>query len=265
MALDLAEKIQGEIVNADAFQVYSGLQVLTARPTDSEMRGIVHHLYGYVDNFTQEDVTGWVQKAADIIPKIKNPIVVGGTGFYLSVLMNGISPIPDISPEIRELVRQMNPEEVVAKLTKGEIPKDIQRQKRALEVLLETGSPIEDFQNLPKKKYLDVNFKSVVVLPPREKLYARIEKRLIQMLEQNIVGEVQNLLNSSATGGVMKAIGVKELVDFIEKKSDLRTAAERILLATRHYAKRQTTWFRHQMPTDAQIIKTPDIKEVITK
>ena len=85
------------------------------------------------------------------------------------------------------------------------------------------------------------------------------------MLDQNVVEEVQNLLNSSATGGVMKAIGVKELTDFIEKKCDLETAIERILLATRHYAKRQITWFKHQMPSDAQIIKTPELKEVITK
>ena len=264
LALDVAEKIKGEIINADAFQVYNGLQILTARPIPSEMRGIHHHLYGYVDNYSQEDVAGWVQKASDIIPKIKNPIVVGGTGLYLSVLMNGLSPIPDVSPEIRELVRKMKPEEVVAKLTKGEIPLDIQRQRRALEVLMETGKPIEYFQNLPKKKFVDVDFKSFVLLPDRKELYARIETRLIQMVEQNIVGEVQQLLSSSATGGVIKAIGVKELTDFIEKKCDLPTAVKRILLATRHYAKRQMTWFRHQMP-EAKVIKMPELNEVITK
>lgn len=265
LALDLAEKINGEIVNADAFQVYSGLQILTARPIESEMRGISHHLYGYVDNFTQEDVAGWVQKAVSIIPDIKNPVVVGGTGLYLSVLMDGLSPMPDISPEIREQVRQMNPKEVVARLKKVEIPKDIQRQCRALEVLLETGKPIEYFQSLPKKKYIDADFRPIVLLPDREKLYKKIEERLIQMLEQNIVGEVQNLVISSASGGVMKAIGVKELIDFIEKKIDLPTAMERILLATRHYAKRQMTWFRHQMPENSLILKNSDLKDVITK
>ena len=265
LALDLAEKIGGEIVNADAFQVYQGLQVLTARPTESDMRGIAHHLYGYMDNFSQEDVAGWVQKAASIIPNIKNPVVVGGTGLYLSVLMNGLSPMPDISPEIRERVRQMEPQEVIAKLKKVEIPKDIQRQRRALEVLLETGKPIEYFQNLPKKKYIKADFCPIVLLPERKKLYEQIEARLIQMLGQNIVGEVGDLLNSSATGGVMKAIGVKELIDFIEKKTDLPTATERILLVTRHYAKRQMTWFRHQMPENSKVLQTPDLKSVITK
>ena len=265
LALDLAEKIKGEIINADAFQVYGGLQVLTARPTSSEMRGIPHHLYGYVDNFTQEDVAGWVQKATSIIPNIKNPVVVGGTGLYLSVLMNGLSPMPDISPEVRDGVRQMDPKEVVSKLKKVEIPNDIQRQRRALEVLLETGKPIEYFQKLPKKKYIDADFRPIVLLPEREKLYKKIEERLIQMLKQNVVGEVQNLLVSSATGGVMKAIGVKELIDFINKKSDLPTVTERILLATRHYAKRQMTWFRHQMPENSLILKEPDLKDVITK
>ena len=265
LALDLAEKINGEIVNADAFQVYRGLQVLTARPTGAEMHDIPHHLYGYADNFTQENVAGWIQKAASIIPKIKNPIVTGGTGLYLSVLMNGISPIPDVSPEIRKQVRLMPPKEVLAKLTLGKVPRDIQRQRRALEILLETGQPIDYFINLPKRKYLDANFKCIVILPSREKLYTRIETRLMQMFEQNVVEEVQNLLNSSATGGVMKAIGVKEIIDFIEKKYDLPTTMNRILLATRHYAKRQITWFRHQMPESTQIIYNPNIEDVITK
>ena len=265
LALDLAEKIHGEIINADAFQVYSGLRVLTARPTKAEMQKIPHHLYGYVDNKNQEDAVGWVQKASAVISEINCPIVVGGTGLYLSVLINGVSPMPHIRSEIREQVRRMMPKEVVSRLTKGNIPRDIQRQRRALEVLLETGKPIEYFQMLPKKKFLDVDFRSIVILPPREKLYRQIEERLIRMLEQNIVGEVQNLLANSASGGVMKAIGVKELTDFIEKKCDLETASKRILLATRHYAKRQMTWFRHQMPADTQILKVPDIKNVITK
>jgi len=264
LALDLAEKIGGEIVNADAFQVYAGLQVLTARPTSAEMRGIPHHLYGYMGNAAQEDVSCWAQKAASVIKEIERPIVVGGTGLYLSVLMNGLSPMPDISPEVRTLVRQMSPNEVRMKLTQGEVPLDIQRQRRALEVLLETGKPIEYFQGLPKEKFLEANFNPVVLLPPREKLYARIETRLIQMLGQNIVGEVQNLLASSATGGVMKAIGVKELIDFIEKKTDLKNAAERILLATCHYAKRQRTWFKHQMPAETLMIEEADLKKVIT-
>ena len=265
LALDLAQAINGEIVNGDAFQVYSGLQILTARPTKADMQGIPHHLYGYVDNFSQEDVAGWVQKAAEIIPEIKNPIVVGGTGLYLSVLMDGLSPMPDISEEVRGRVRAMDAQEVVAKLKKGFVPHDIQRRRRALEVLLETGKPIEYFQAQPKKKFLKADFKPVVLLPDREKLYAKIKTRLIQMLEQNIVGEVQDLLTSSATGGVMKAIGVKELTDFIEKKCDLPTAAERILLATRHYAKRQVTWFRHQMPEGTLVIKEANLKDVITK
>jgi len=265
LALDLAQAINGEIVNGDAFQVYSGLQILTARPTKADMQGIPHHLYGYVDNFSQEDVAGWVQKAAEIIPEIKNPIVVGGTGLYLSVLMDGLSPMPDISEEVRGRVRAMDAQEVVAKLKKGFVPRDIQRRRRALEVFLETGKPIEYFQAQPKKKFLKADFKPVVLLPDREKLYAKIKTRLIQMLEQNIVGEVQDLLTSSATGGVMKAIGVKELTDFIEKKCDLPTAAERILLATRHYAKRQVTWFRHQMPEGTLVIKEANLKDVITK
>ena len=262
-ALDVAEQLKGEIVNADAFQVYQGLQVLTARPSENEMREIPHHLYGYVDNFSQEDVAGWVQKASEVIQKIDHPVVVGGTGFYLSVLTEGMSPIPDVPTEVRDQVRAMSPHEVMARLTKGEVPRDIQRQRRALEVLLTTGHPIEYFQNQPKKKFLEADFKTFILMPPREELYVRIEARLVQMVQANIVGEVDVLLKSAATGGVLKAIGVKELTDFFEKKIDLPTALNQILLATRHYAKRQTTWFRHQMP-EAKIIKRSDIKEVIT-
>lgn len=264
VALDLAEKFHGEVVNADAFQVYQGLQILTARPDETEMRGIPHHLYGYVDDFSQEDVVGWVQKAADLIPSLKNPIVVGGTGLYLSVLINGISPIPDVSSEVRNKVRQMDPKEVLAKLTKGKVPRDIQRQKRALEVLLETGHPIDYFQKMPKKKFLDADFQGIILLPDKEKLYARIEKRLIQMLQDGAVEEVAGLIKRKASGGVMKAIGVKELIDFIEKKDDFDTAAKKILLSTRHYAKRQSTWFRHQMPENFSIIKDTKLPKVIT-
>ncbi|MBR6231718.1 MAG: tRNA (adenosine(37)-N6)-dimethylallyltransferase MiaA [Alphaproteobacteria bacterium] len=264
VALDLAEKFRGEVVNADAFQVYQGLQILTARPDETEMRGIPHHLYGYVDDFSQEDVVGWVQKAAVLIPSLKNPIVVGGTGLYLSVLINGISPIPDVSSEVRNKVRQMDPKEVLAKLTKGKVPRDIQRQKRALEVLLETGHPIDYFQKMPKKKFLDADFQGIILLPDKEKLYARIEKRLNQMLQDGAVEEVAGLIKRKASGGVMKAIGVKELIDFIEKKDDFDTATKKILLSTRHYAKRQSTWFRHQMPENFSIIKDTKLPKVIT-
>ena len=264
VALDLAERFRGEVVNADAFQVYQGLQILTARPTEDEMRGIPHHLYGYVDDFNQEDVVGWAQKAANLIPSLKNPIVVGGTGLYLSVLINGISPIPDVSSEVRDKVRQMDSKEVLAKLTKGKVPRDIQRQKRALEVLLETGHPIDYFQKMPKKKFLDADFQGIILLPDKEKLYTRIERRLIQMLQGGAIEEVANLVKRGASGGVMKAIGVKELIDFIEKKDDLEAAKKKILLSTRHYAKRQSTWFRHQMPEWFSIVKDTELQKVIT-
>ena len=264
VALDFAEKIQGQIINADAFQVYQGLQILTARPSESEMRGIPHYLYGYMDDFSQEDVVGWGKKVADLIPTLENPILVGGTGLYLSVLINGISPIPDVSPEIRNKVRQMDSNEVRSKLTKGRIPCDIQRQKRALEILLETGYPIDYFQKLPKKKFLEADFRGIILLPEKEKLYTRIEKRLNKMLQEGAIEEVKRLIERGASGGVMKAIGVKEIIDFIEKKENLEMTTKKILLSTRHYAKRQSTWFRHQMPENFSIIKDTKLPKVIT-
>ncbi len=250
LAFQMAKELSGQIVNADAFQVYSGLRVLTARPTIQDENEVPHHLYGYADNDFQENVQGWLNKACEILPSLSNPIVVGGTGMYVNALINGINEMPDIPDEIRQSVRQMDIKEVRSLLKGQSVFPDPQRQRRALEVFLATNRTIEYFQKQPSKKMIDADFYVILVQPPRQIVYDKIAKRLDVMMEQGVIQEVENLLKSNACGGVLKAIGVKEIAQFLNKELTLEQTKEQILLSTRHYAKRQMTWFRHQITPD---------------
>ncbi len=263
LAMALADSYHGQIVNADAFQVYQGLRVLTARPSREEEAQYPHFLYGYADNNTQVSMADWLKKLKGILPELSCPIVVGGTGLYIHALMEGISQIPDIPEEIRSFVRQMSDEERVQRLKKIHCPLDPQRQKRALEVLLATGKTLEYFQQLGNKKVIEAEFKTILVMPPREEVYQKCAQRLEEMIQQGAVQEVENLLKSNACGGVMKAIGVDALTRYLKKEISLDEAKEQILLSTRHYVKRQMTWFRHQYAAQV-VLNRPDIKDVIT-
>lgn len=252
-ALKRALENKGQIVNADAFQVYSDLRILTARPSVEDEQTVPHYLYGYADCQTQENVQSWLEKTAQILPTLSHPIVVGGTGMYINALINGINEMPDIPHEIRQKVRQMSMDEISSLLRGQEVFSDPQRQKRALEVFLTTGKPITYFQNQPPKKIIQAEFNIILVQPDREIIYQNIEKRLGQMLTDGAIEEVHNLLKKKAKGGVMKAIGVKEIVSYLKKEISLEDVQNQILLATRHYAKRQMTWFRHQITPNTKI------------
>ncbi len=256
LALRLAEQYKGEIVNADSQQVYADLNVLSARP-DESTTAVKHHLYGYLNAFETGSVIDWVQRAADTIGTIETPIVVGGTGMYIDALMNGISMIPDVDPAIREQVRQMDLEEVES-LVKDCKAVDSQRLRRALEVQLTTGKPLSYFQKQPKQKFLNATFQTFLVLPPREILYNKINARTVKMIEAGALDEVKRLQDIGATGGVMKAIGVDPIMQYLNGQIDEKTMSYKIQQDTRHYAKRQVTWFRHQLPADL-ILDNPDI------
>ena len=252
-ALKMAQKIKGQIVNADAFQVYQDLRILTARPSIDDEQIVPHYLYGYADCQVQENVQSWLKKICEILPDLSHPIVVGGTGMYINALINGINEMPDIPDDIRQKVRQMSKDEITSLLKGQNVFSDPQRQKRALEVFLTTGKPITYFQTQPLKKMLDADFNIILVQPERSVIYQNIEKRLNQMMDNGAIDEVNNLLQVKAKGGVMKAIGVKEITQYLKKKCSLDEARNQILLATRHYAKRQMTWFRHQIVPDLKI------------
>lgn len=263
LALRLAEFVNGSIVNGDSLQIYKDLQILSARPSKDEMKDIPHYLFGYVDAWTVGSITDWLQEIEKVVPQLDYPIVVGGTGMYLDALVNGVSPIPDIDPEIRKKVRKM-PIEKVRSLVKDCSFFDPQRLKRALEVQLSTGKSLNYFYKLPKKKVLDVEFKLIHVLPERERVYENCKNRFYQMIEAGAIDEVVHLNEINATGGLLKAIGVKEIQHYLQKLITKDQMIEQAITATRQYAKRQMTWFRHHgqpkyVISDVKKIKISDI------
>ena len=244
LAVRLAQQIHGCVVNGDALQVYRDLQILSARPSLQEMEGIPHYLFGFVDAWTTPSVLDWLTKVTEIVPSLENPIIVGGTGMYLDALVEGINEIPDVDETIRQKVRNMSLQEVKSQLKECRFT-DSQRMRRALEIQLSTGKPLSYFHDQPKKKFLNANFCVVHVLPDRERVYKSCEKRFHMMLNQGAVDEVRHLMALNATGGVLKAIGVSEIKDYLLEKISLKQAEELAVLSTKHYAKRQMTWFRH--------------------
>ena len=259
LALRLAKKKNGTVINADSMQIYKDLSIILARPTQAEMEGIPHLLYGYADAWTQGTVQDWLSHVVPVLKETDNPILVGGTGLYFSSLINGINEIPEVDPVVRQTVRKMPIEEVKQKV-KGCPFTDPQRLRRALEVQLSTGKPLSYFQSLPKKVIYHADFKTVFLTPPREQLYQNCELRFRQMIRQGGIQEVKELLKLKPTGGVLKAIGVPEIISYIQGDLSKEEMIERAILSTRHYAKRQITWFKHQIKAD--IIATTS-KEVI--
>lgn len=255
LALNLAKKIKGSIVNADSMQIYKDLKILSARPDEADMDGIPHFLYGYLDAYQANSVSDWLKRAVEKLKEVERPILVGGTGMYVSALINGLSPIPNVDPVIRETVRNMSIDDV-KKQVKECSAIDPQRLRRALEIQLSTGKTLSYFQNLPKIKLLDANFDIFFVNPERDILYHNCNQRLVQMVNNGAIEEVRHLLNINATGGVVKAIGVPEIVEYLSGKNSFEKMVQQIQLSTRHYAKRQVTWFKNQL-TGMCEIKNP--------
>ncbi|WP_411819772.1 tRNA (adenosine(37)-N6)-dimethylallyltransferase MiaA [Hyphococcus formosus] len=261
-ALSVAEQLDGEIVNADAMQVYRDLRVLTARPSAEDEAKIPHHLYGVVDGATRYSAGIWAARAAQIIAEIqsrgKTAIVVGGTGLYFRALEEGLSPIPDTPQSAREealdrwnkLGAEGFRQEVIttdppmARLPVG----DTQRLLRAWEVQKATGKPLSYFQALPRKPLVEEVSGRVIIVPVREALYANCDRRAAQMLEEGAIDEVRALMERKLDPAmpVMKALGVAELVSFLSGAADREATLSQLQQNTRRFAKRQMTWFRNQ-------------------
>lgn len=269
IALELARALaetgrQGVIVNADSAQVYADLRILSARPSDEEMDGIEHRLFGAWDGSEACSAAAWAARAtaeiADIHASGGVPILVGGTGLYLKVLFEGIAPIPEIDPAIRATVRALD-EDAAYKLLQIEDPLraaeldpgDRQRIARALEVKRSTGVTLADWQ-LAKAGGIgeDVTIHPMLLLPDRTWLYERCDLRFEAMLEEGAIAEVEALLARGLDPDlpVMRAIGVPEIVAFLGGEIDAETMIAAGQQATRNYAKRQFTWFRRQPPED---------------
>ena len=257
LSIQLAKQLKGEIINADSIQVYEDVPLLTARPTEEEKKDIPHHLFGYLDAHQTSSVQDWLDRLPNLVDTIDVPIFVGGTGLYIKSLIEGLSPIPDIPQEIRTQVRQMSTDELKSKLPNAKLT-DPQRLMRAFEVLKTTGKTLEWWYEQPKKQILkDVEFKTIVLLPHREILYTHCNYRFEQMMQSGALHQVVELLqkNPQMTGGVFQAIGVSDLISFIQGTQTLEKAIEHAQQLTRNYAKRQTTWFKHQIKADILLQK----------
>lgn len=265
LALDLAEELGGEIVNADSMQVYRDLPILTAQPDAAERARVAHHLYGFLSLAETCDAQAWAQHAAAEIDAILGrghlPIVVGGTGLYLRALTEGFSPMPAIPAEIRARARrevaELGPVAVHAQLQRHDPvlaarvpPGDRQRISRAHEVFLATGRPLSWWQAQPKLAPTRHRFLAFALMPERAALYCGIDARFIAMIARGAFDEVRQALTQPGRpeAGGRKALGFAELAAWATGRIDRETAIAAAQTASRRYAKRQLTWLRHQMP-----------------
>ena len=252
------------IINADSAQVYADLAVLSARPTEVEMRGIPHRLFGAWDGAQGCSAADWAAAARSQIEETHAqgaiPILVGGTGLYLRTLLEGIAPIPAIDPAVRAEVRAMPVAEAYAALTLADParaaalgPNDTTRVARALEVVRSTGQPLAHWQaRLEGGIGQGMALHPLVLLPDRDWLYRRCDARFAAMLEGGAVAEVERLMARGLDPDlpVMRAIGVCEIAGWLRGEWSRDEALRRGQQATRNYAKRQFTWMRHQPPAD---------------
>jgi tRNA dimethylallyltransferase len=262
LALALAERTGGVIVNADSAQVYRDLPVLSAAPRADDLTRAEHRLYGSLDGAESCSAADWAARArveiADIHAGGRLPILVGGTGLYLRTLLDGIAPVPAIAPEIRTQVREASVDDNRAKLAELDAEaaarlnrSDMTRIARALEVVMSTGRPLAEWQRERTGGIGSaVELRPLILLPPRDWLYARCDERFAAMIEQGAVDEVKALLARDLDPNlpVMRAIGVPEIAAYLRGDTTLGEAVAAGQQATRRYAKRQYTWFAHQPP-----------------
>lgn len=268
LGLSLAEKIGGTVINADSMQVYRDLRILTARPTDEEMARVPHRLYGVLDGAVHGTAALWREMALDAIGEAisagRLPILLGGTGLYLKALTEGLVDLPPIPEEARNEARQRlerdGPAGLHAALAAidpamaGRLkPGDGQRLVRAYEVRIGTGRSLAEWQAGSAAPPLPNPVYRLLLRPPRAALYARIDRRFEAMIKAGALDEAQAFRGRSdvpADAPIRKAHGLPELIQYLEGKISLDEAIRIGQLNTRHYAKRQTTWFRHQFPAD---------------
>ena len=263
LALALAKAFGATIVNADSIQVYADLRVLTARPTREEEAEAPHRLFGEIDGAVNYSVGAWARRARETLAAIGNgPVLfVGGTGLYFRALTEGLSDMPAVPEQVRAATRAEAEGRPTAELharlaaldpaTAARLrPSDRQRILRALEVFAATGRPLLSFQGARAAPSLEPGeWTGLFLAPEREILYRRIDARFDAMLAAGALEEVAALARRRLDPAlpVMRAHGVRHLIDHIEGQLTLAEAAERAKLDTRHYAKRQFTWARHQL------------------
>ena len=260
-SIELSKKIGGIIINSDSMQVYKNLKILTARPSIKEMQNIDHHLYGYVEGSERYNVEKWCNDASQIINKNFNnnitPILVGGTGLYISTLINGIIDIPKVTEEIKieseKILTQLGKEFLVNQIKKID-PRSLEeinindtvRLRRIWEVFESTGKKFSDWKLNKNKHFINnYNLRILLFLPDRKKNYEIVNSRFINMMNKGAIEEVQKLLemNLHESMPVMRAHGVPEIKKYLKNEISLDECISRGQQVTRNYVKRQHTWW----------------------
>ena len=279
-ALALAERIGGAIINADSMQVYAEPRILTARPPDAEMRRVPHLLYGHVGVREAYSVGRYQADAARALDEARTlgrvPVFVGGTGMYFDVLTKGIADIPSVPAETRARVaarrEEIGPDAFHVELAARDPDSaarlrasDTQRTLRATEVFEATGKPLSHWQNeIGAPVLAGLKLARFVIAPPRDELYARIDARFDNMVEQGAIAEAIRIAALSPAPSAAKILGLRELAAAHRGEMSFEEAKSAAKTASRQYAKRQLTWFRNRM-ADWEWIEAARTSEIVDK
>jgi len=267
LSINLAKKINGEIINADSMQIFEGFEILKAMPTKEERCEIEHHLFGFVPIKGKYSVARWLNDANTKIIEVQNrnkvPIFVGGSGMYLNAATKGLSTIPSISPQTRMKVTDLYQTKgfdyiykiLTALDNEGGLKiniNDRQRLIRAYEVYLETGKSIWWWQSRPNLKPIINSSLKILILPPKDKLYPKINERVDKMVNDGLLLEVKNVFSNNLSTDLqsLKAIGINYFFDCLKGKTSLEEAIKKTKQESRRYAKRQMTWFKNSFISD---------------
>ncbi|MBC6411685.1 MAG: tRNA (adenosine(37)-N6)-dimethylallyltransferase MiaA [Hyphomonadaceae bacterium] len=260
-AVELAKKHDGEVLNADSMQIYRDLHILSARPMTDDMRGIPHHLFGYIDGVVRYSVGQWIRDVepviSDCLAREKMPIVTGGTGLYLTALVDGLAQIPSPGPAAKaqaDMILEMQGISALRSMavdldptaTRKVLGDDPQRLLRIVSVALGTDKPLSDWQTHTKPVFSKNAWLGAILMPDRDVLYSRINRRFDTMIECGALDEITWLQarNLSADLPVMKAVGVPPLLAYRNGNIGLAEAITMAKRDSRRFAKRQFTWFK---------------------
>ena len=266
LALELAEACAGTIINADSLQTYRDLRILTARPDEAAEGRVPHRLYGFLDAAERGSVARWRTLALDEMAGATKagriPLLVGGTGLYLRAVTEGLAPVPEIPAAVRQEAIELNRAlggaafrdrlaELDPEAAQQLFPGDKQRLVRAYEVVQATGVTIGKWRQQAKSGPA-YRFGTILLMPPRDRLYAACNARLLQMIERGALAEAAAIAARRLDPSLpaMKAVGLPELLSYLRDDIPLNAAITAAQRATRRYAKRQMTWFRHQTTPD---------------
>ena len=277
-AVRLAKAVGGEIINADSMQVYADLHIISARPDVSEMDGVPHHLFGHIDGAQRHNVGAWLKEAMCVATDIRSrglhPIFIGGTGLYFKALTVGLAKIPEPGESARAEAERVLEVRGIAELrrraeyldpiaTARVLGDDPQRLQRIVSVAMGTGNPLSSWQSQTHPALAAHEWSGAVLLPERQMLYDRINRRFEMMAKTGGLDEARALKQRHLDGAlpIMKAIGVPELIAASEAQTDFEKteAIDLAKLQTRRFAKRQMTWFRNQTPNWPKFETTDDL------